>query len=703
MKLVIVESPTKCTTIKRYLGDDYNVMASLGHISDLATSGKGGLGVDVENNFAPRYVINKDKKHIVLQLTEAARKADEVILATDPDREGEAIAWHLAKELGLDVNSVKRLEFHEITRSSISDAMKHPRTIDMNLVESQETRRIVDRIIGFKLSTLLYKKMRSRSAGRVQSATLKMIDDHDREIAQFVPEEYWVVNTKIKVERKNVELTFIDFNNQGKEVSNGALANEILSQIPDKLTVFDVKRSIRVKESKEPFTTSTLQQEAFAKLKFKTSKTQLIAQKLYEGIEVGGEHMGLITYMRTDSTRLSPTFVERATNFIKEKYGEEYVGHQKQTRQVELMQDAHEAIRPSSNHRTPESVRQYLTNEQYSLYRLIYNRTLASLMKPKKEEVMTITLGGNGVTFTFECARTIFKGYEALLGSEDEKESYNMFPNINVGDEFNVLDKNVEQKFTQPPAHYSEAKIVKLMEEVGIGRPSTYASTIETLRSRKYVSDNAGILTVTEQGSRTAHVLNKYFPEIVDTKYTAKMEEKLDNVQSGSDSRIQVLSDFYYPFVKEVERANELMYKDDDIPTGDKCPICGSDLVYKQGKNGQFIGCSNYPTCSYIEKEPKKELKYTGEMCPECGRPLVERRKPHSKTTFVACSGYPSCCYVKPVENKVTYTEKDYVKPCPKCGGHLIKKTKGKSSFLACTNYPSCRYVETIIKRRRKK
>ena len=703
MKLVIVESPTKCTTIKRYLGDDYNVMASLGHISDLATSGKGGLGVDVENNFAPRYVINKDKKHIVLQLSEAARKADEVILATDPDREGEAIAWHLAKELGLDVNKVKRLEFHEITRSSISDAMRNPRTIDMNLVESQETRRIVDRIIGFKLSTLLYKKMRSRSAGRVQSATLKMIDDHDREIAQFVPEEYWVVNTKIKVERKNVELTFIDFNGQGKEVSNGELANQILSQIPDKLTVFDVKRSIRVKESKEPFTTSTLQQEAFAKLKFKTSKTQLIAQKLYEGIEVGGEHMGLITYMRTDSTRLSPTFVERATSYIKEKYGEEYVGHQKQTRQVELMQDAHEAIRPSSNHRTPESVRQYLTNEQYSLYRLIYNRTLASLMKPKKEEVMTITLGGNGVAFTFECARTIFKGYEALLGSEDEKESYNMFPDINVGDEFNVLDKNVEQKFTQPPAHYSEAKIVKLMEEVGIGRPSTYASTIETLRSRKYVSDNAGILTVTEQGSRTAHVLNKYFPEIVDTKYTAKMEEKLDNVQSGSDSRIKVLSDFYYPFIKEVEHANELMYKDDDIPTGGKCPICGSGLVYKQGKNGQFIGCSNYPTCSYIEKEPKKELKYTGEMCPECGRPLVERRKPHSKTTFVACSGYPSCCYVKPVENKITYTEKDYVKPCPKCGGHLVKKTKGKSSFLGCTNYPSCHYVETIIKRRRKK
>ena len=703
MKLVIVESPTKCTTIKRYLGEDYQVVASLGHIRDLATSGKGGLGVDVDNNFAPRYVVNKDKTHIVYQLSEAAKKADEVILATDPDREGEAIAWHLAQVLGLDINKTKRLEFHEITRVSISEAMKHPRLIDLNLVESQETRRIVDRIIGFKLSTLLYKKMRSRSAGRVQSATLKMINDHELEIAAFVPEEYWNVLAEIKVDKKNVDLSFIDFNGQGNEVKNGDLANQILSQIPDKLRVISVERSVRNKESKEPFTTSTLQQEAFAKLKFKTSKTQLIAQKLYEGIDVGGEHMGLITYMRTDSTRLSPTFVERATNFIRETYGEEYLGTQKKTRQVELMQDAHEAIRPSSNHRTPESVKQYLTNEQYALYRLIYNRTLASLMKPKKEEVMTITLSGNGVTFRFECARTIFKGYEVILGSEDEKKQFTSFPNINEGDEFDVDKKEVEQKFTQPPAHYSEAKVVKLMEEVGIGRPSTYASTIDTLRSRKYVSDTSGILTITEQGARTAHVLEKYFPEIVNAKYTAKMEEKLDNVQEGSDSRLKVLSDFYYPFVEEVDKANELMYKDKDEPTGKKCPICGGDLVYKQGKNGQFIGCSNYPTCKYIEKEEKKELVYTGETCPECGKPLVERKKPRSKSTFVACSGYPTCHYIKPTEVEAeTFTEKDWIKPCPQCGGHLVKKKRKYGAFLGCTNYPTCRYMEKIVRKRRK-
>ena len=698
MKLVIVESPTKCTTIKRYLGDDYTVVASLGHIRDLATSGKGGLGVDVENNFAPKYVVTKDKVHVVYQLIEAAKKSDEVILATDPDREGEAIAWHLAQVLGLDIEKTKRLEFHEITRASIGEAMKSPRVIDLNLVESQETRRIVDRIIGFKLSTLLYKKMRSRSAGRVQSATLKMIADHEQEIAEFVPTEYWNINTKIKLGKSDIELSFVDFNGKGNEVDNGELANQILAQIPDKLRVISIEKSVRTKESKEPFTTSTLQQEAFAKLKFKTNKTQMIAQKLYEGIEVAGEHMGLITYMRTDSTRLSPTFVERATNFIRETYGEQYLGHQKKTRQVELMQDAHEAIRPSSNHRTPESVKQYLTNEQYALYRLIYNRTLASLMKPKKEEVLTVTLEGNGVTFKFECARTIFKGYEVILGNEDDKKSYDSFPEINEGDEFGLIEKDVEQKFTQPPAHYSEAKIVKLMEEVGIGRPSTYASTIETLRSRKYVTDTAGILTITEQGARTSHVLEKYFPEIVNAKYTAKMEEQLDNVQEGSNSRLKVLTDFYYPFIKEVELANEKMYKDKDVPTGKMCPVCGAELVYKQGKNGQFIGCSNYPTCRYIEKEPKKELKYTGDMCPECGKPLVERSKPRSKTTFVACSGYPTCHYIKPVEIvKEAYMEKDWVKPCPKCGGHLVKKKKKYSVFLGCTNYPNCHYVEKIM------
>ena len=371
MKLVIVESPAKCLTIKRYLGDDYRVEASLGHIRDLATKGKGGLGVDVDNNFAPTYVINKEKEGVVYKLKNAARESEEVILATDPDREGEAIAWHLAEVLGLDVHKAKRLEFHEITRDSITEAMKHPRHIDGNLVASQETRRIVDRIIGFKLSSLMFKKIHSRSAGRVQSATLKLIADHDIEIDNFVPKEFWNILVITKINNKDFPLIFTGKNGKSIEIFNQEEANKILSAIPDNLTITSIKKEFRFKESKEPFTTSTMQQEAFARLKFKTDKTQREAQKLYEGINVGDEHVGLITYMRTDSTRLSATYVARAQAYILEKYGKEYLGHVKKEKKNELAQDAHEAIRPTSNHRTPESIRKYLTSDQYRLYKLI--------------------------------------------------------------------------------------------------------------------------------------------------------------------------------------------------------------------------------------------------------------------------------------------------------------------------------------------
>ena len=700
MKLVIVESPAKCTTIKRYLGENYNVMASFGHVRDLSTSGKGGLGVDIENGFTPTYKVNKDKIHIVHELQAAAREADEVILATDPDREGEAIAWHLSQILGLDSTKAKRLEFHEITRDSIAKAMENPRTIDQNLVNSQETRRILDRIIGFKISTLIYKRIKSRSAGRVQSATLKLIADHDVEVDSFVPEEYWNLNTKIALNNKDFSVNFTGKDGKSIELHNEQEAKEVLNSLPEELKVLAVTKDIRTKESKEPFTTSTLQQEAFARLKFKTKKTQATAQELYEGINVGDEHMGLITYMRTDSTRLSQTFIDHAMAYIEEKFGKDYIGHVKKGKASEMMQDAHEAIRPTSNHRTPESVRQYLTNDQYNLYKLIYNRAVASLMKPKKEEVLTVTLGGNGYTFKFELARTVFKGYEALLQDIDgEKEFKGTFPDINVDDVFKISSKEIEQKFTQAPARYSEAKIVKLMEEVGIGRPSTYASTIETLRARKYVNNVGGILTTTEQGKKTSHVLDKYFPNIVDVKYTAQMEEKLDNVQDGSQSRIDALQRFYDMFSKEYDKAVEEMYKDPFEPTGEKCPICGADLVYKDGKNGKFIGCSNYPACKYVKKEPKPEKVYTGEVCHECGKPLVERTDKKGNK-FVACSGYPHCRYIK--QEKPEVTENDETKICPKCGGQLVKK-KGKFGyFLGCTNYPSCNYMEKIRKTKRK-
>lgn len=698
MKLVIVESPAKCLTIKKYLGDGYRVEASLGHVRDLSTRGKGGLGVDIENGFAPTYIINKEKEGVVYKLRSAAKQADEVILATDPDREGEAIAWHLAEVLNLDPKTTKRLEFHEITRDSILEAMSHPRTIDGNLVASQETRRIVDRIIGFKLSSLLMRKIHSRSAGRVQSATLKLIADHDIEIDNFKPEEYWTISLESLVNGENISLTILDENGKALDISSKEQAEAILKKIPDDLIVKTISKEYRIKESKEPFTTSTMQQEAFARLKFGTAKTQREAQKLYEGISLGDEHVGLITYMRTDSTRLSATYVSRASAYIIEKFGKEYLGSAKKVHKGELAQDAHEAIRPTSNHRTPESVRPYLTNDQYRLYKLIYNRALASLMKPKKDEVLAIVLQGGGLTYKFELNRTVFQGYEVVLSDDDNPKKYfTKFPDINPGDTFPVVSKNAEQKFTQPPARYSEAKLVKLMEEVGIGRPSTYASTIKILKDRKYVDDEKGILTSTDQGKKTAHVLDKYFPDIIDAKYTAQMEAKLDSVQEGVESRVKILSKFYKEFSKELEHATKIMYIDEEIPTGEMCPECGKPLVYKKGANGDFIGCSNFPTCKYVKKEPK-EVIYTGEMCPECGRPLVERKDSRGRK-FAACSGFPTCRYIQQEKQEV---EEVAVKPCPKCGGDLIRKKGKYGYFLGCRNYPTCGYMERIVKKRRK-
>ena len=694
MKLVIVESPAKCTTIQKYLGEDYIVKASLGHIRDLATSGKGGLGVDIENGYTPTYSINKEKIKTVNELKALAKKADEVILATDPDREGEAIAWHLANVLNLKPESNKRWEFHEITRDSIKSAMETPRTIDMNLVYSQETRRILDRIIGFKLSALLNSKIHSKSAGRVQSAALKLINDHDDEIKHFVPEEYWNILVKISLNGKDFNLTYHGNDNKKIIIPNEEEANKILNNIKDELTVTKVEKTIRTLESKEPFTTSTMQQEAFSKLKFKTKKTQFLAQGLYEGVEIAGEHVGLITYMRTDSTRLSPAFIGHASEFITNTYGAEYLGHAKHLQKVGHMQDAHEAIRPTADFRTPESVRKYLSPDQYNLYKLIYNRTMASLMKPKKDEVLKVTLGSNGYEFQLEFVRNIFKGYEIVL-KEDNDEYKGEIPSIEEGQTFPVIEKKSEQKFTQAPAHYTEAKLVKLMEEVGIGRPSTYVSTIETLKSRSYIDNKAGTLTVTPQGDVTCAVLDKYFPEIVSSKYTAKMEQQLDSIKDGNNSRIKILDSFYGPFMEELANAKEKIWKSVPEETGELCPECGAPLIYKEGKNGRFIGCSNYPKCLYVQKE-KKELVYTGQNCPQCGKPLVER-KDRKGNTFVACSGFPHCNYIEAPK----IDENEPVRKCPSCGGNLIKKKGKYSSFYGCSNFPTCKYVEKIIRRKK--
>ena len=696
MKLVIVESPAKCTTIKKYLGDNYNVVASIGHITELAICGKGGFGVDVDNNFEPKYKIIKEKKHIVNELIGEKNKCDEVILATDPDREGEAIAWHLANALNLDISTTKRLEFHEITRNSISEAINNPRTIDLKLVESQEARRIIDRIIGFSLSSLIYKKIKSQSAGRVQTAALKLICEQDKLIDAFIPEEYWTINVETLLNKKNIKLTFTGKNGKELEIHNESEAKEVLDSLSNTLVVSKVQRDIRLKEGKEPFSTSTLQQEAFNKLKFSTKKTSAIAQELYQGINVGDDHVGLITYIRTDSHRLSATYIDHANAFLLERYGEEFLGKGKSPNKKAFMaQDAHESIRPTSNNRTPDSIKSYLTLDQYNLYKLIYERTLGYLMKPKKEEALIVTLNGNGYTFRFECARTLFKGYEILSHIEDS--NFNYLPEIKEGEEFKITNKSSEQKFTQPPSHFSEAKLVKEMEEVGIGRPSTYASTVEILKKRKYVESKGGVLVSTEQGRKTVEVLNYCFPNIIDVGYTANMEKSLDDIEEGTIQSTDLLHNFYGPFMEELDNAYEIVKAAKGELTGEMCPKCGAPLVYKEGTNGKFIGCSNYPTCKFIKNIEKDPPKETGELCPECGSPLVERVDKRGKK-FVACSAFPKCHYIKPNEQVVEETNK----VCPKCGAPLVKKKGRYGSFLGCSNYPKCDYMEKIYKGKRK-
>lgn len=709
-KLIIVESPAKCHTISRYLGDNYIVKASLGHICDLATSGKGGLGIDVDNNFTPKYIVSKDKKGVLADLLATKKQVNEVILATDPDREGEAIAYHLARLLYLNIEKTKRLRFHEITRVSITDAINHPSNIDMNLVASQETRRIIDRIIGFKLSSLLSKKIDSRSAGRVQSATLKLICDHEKEIRNFKPEPYYTLKGELKTaDGKKISVSILDRSKNSDELPNLERANYIentLKQNP--IIVSKIKKSVRTKESKEPFRTSTLQQEAFNHFGYTPERTQDIAHKLYEGINLGNdERVGLITYMRTDFTQLSETFINRATNFIKENYGENYLGHPK-VREGLLAQEAHEAIRPTSNHRTPDSVKQYLSKEEFNLYKLIYQRAQASLMAPRKDEILTITFTAADINFTASTSRIIFPGYSIIYSEPDDNsaEANPTLTSLKEGDELYLINVVKEEKMTMPPARYSEAKIVNLMEELGIGRPSTYASTISTLKAKsKYVISKGGILTPTEQGELTSDVLDSYFHNVVSAKYTARMEENLDKISKDASLEQQTISEFYYPFVKQVEDAYKKIYPKKPKETGELCPICGAPLIERTTPKGSFIGCSNFPQCTYIKKEP---LVYTGENCPQCGKPLVERKDKKGRI-FVACSGYPKCKFIKKEEPviketknvKKEYNSSEYVKPCPECkDGFLVKKKSKYGYFLGCTNYPKCKHQEAILKRK---
>lgn len=704
MKLVIVESPNKCSTISHYLGNDYKVIASKGHIRDLSTRFKGGLGIDIENDFKPDFVISKGKEATVKMLKSEANKADEVILASDPDREGEAIAWHLAQVLALDTKKVKRLVFHEITKPVIEAAIANPTHIDMNLVQSQEVRRMYDRIIGFKLSTLLKHKIGSPSAGRVQSATLKLIVDNDDEIKAFVPEEYWTIEAEILVDGKKIKVALDKVDGKNVEIHNKEEAEAVLARIGKEMQVVSISKAKKKTAPKYPFSTSTMQQEAYNRYKFSTAITQNTAQKLYEGLEINGEHVGLITYLRTDSTRLSKEFIfGDAKGFIEKNFGEEYIGNLNNTSSTgKNIQDAHEAIRPTSTARTPDYVAKYVSETEAKLYRLIYDRAVASLMAPKEEEITTVLFECNGLTFKTSGKVTLFKGYTAVYGEFEDDESKKL-PEFNKGEEYSIKKVDPEQKYTKGPARLTEAKLVRSMEEKGIGRPSTYASTIKTLITRKYVTSKAGVLTPTESGIKTTKVLDKYFPEIISSGYTANMENTLDLIELGEETRSKAMNDFYDPFIKKYEEVKIVMYKDAPIETGENCPICGKPLVEKRGRYGVFTACSDYPNCKYVLKITPK-VEETGEMCPLCGHPLVKRKNKKGQD-FIGCSNYPKCTYIKGKDgeqvSKKEYTEADYVKECPSCHrGHLVIKHGSKVDFLGCTNYPKCRYHEWLTKKK---
>ena len=658
-KLVIVESPSKSKTIEKYLGSDFKVVASKGHIRDLATSGKFGLGVDVENDFAPNYINVKGKTNLIKELKKDVKDSDFVYLATDPDREGEAISWHLKEVLGINDKNYSRVLFHEITKDKVIDAINNPTVIDDNLVRSQETRRILDRIIGFRLSKLLQRKIGAKSAGRVQSVALKLIVDREREIEAFKEEEYWTIAAKFN--DKNIESTLFKYNDKDVEIKNEEEADKILDSLNNKFIVEEVVKKDALKKSKFPFTTSTMQQDASNKLGFPAKKTMSVAQKLYEGIDIGSETTGLITYMRTDSIRLSDEFIKQTYKFIDENYGKEYVGYTKKSKKNDNVQDAHEAIRPTSINRTPESLKKYLSNDEYKLYNMIYKRALASLMADAKVDKTTVVLDNNSYKFKTTGQTLKFPGYLKVYGEFEDSED-KVLPTLEENEVLETNDIEKTQHFTKPPARYTEAKLIKEMEELGIGRPSTYAKIIDTIKERNYVEMIEKKFAPTEVGIETTDKLQENFSDLINVKYTANMEDDLDRIADGKLIWNKVLKDFYDVFEPRVEEAFTTMEKKEAEKTGETCPNCGNPLVIRKGRYGEFVACSNYPECKYIKKEEKKVVELM--PCPKCDGTIVEKKTRKGKI-FYGCSNYPKCDFAlwdKPIDEK-----------CPNCGEILVE------------------------------
>ena len=673
--LVIVESPAKSKTIEKYLGSDYKVVSSKGHIRDLATSGKFGLGVDVDNNFEPNYIAIKGKSKDIASLKKLAKEADNIILATDPDREGEAISWHLYETLGIKKDNYDRVVFHEITKPVVLEAINNPRKIDFNLVKSQETRRILDRIIGFRLSKLMQSKTGGKSAGRVQSVALKLIVDREREIEAFIEEEYWTIEALFD----DFDATLEKYNDKKIEIKSEEEANNILNSLSNSFDIDNIESKKKSKSGVMPFKTSTLQQVASSKLSFASSKTMRIAQKLYEGVDIGSETVGLITYMRTDSERLSPIFINETFDYIKKEYGENYVGRVKAPKKNDNMQDAHEGIRPTSIYRTPESLKSYLTPDELKLYSLIYARSLASLMADATVLATTITLLNNNYLFKATGNVLVFDGYLKVYDKYENHEDKPL-PDLS-NNKSNVLianDITKEQHFTNPPARFTESTLIKELEKLGIGRPSTYATIMETIKARDYVKLEDKKFFPTDTGIETTDKLQEFFSGIVNVEYTALMEKDLDEIAESNLDNIKVLREFYDKFEPLVQDAFKNMEKKEAESTGETCPECGNELVIRSGKYGKFVACSNYPECKYIKKDEVQVVEVMD--CPKCVGKIVEKKTRKGKI-FYGCTNYPKCDFAswyKPLTRK-----------CPGCGSTLVEKKDN----IACMD---CDYTEGV-------
>ena len=664
MNLVIVESPAKSKTIEKYLGKDYKVVSSVGHIRDLATTGKFGLGVDVENDFKPNYVPMTGKKKVITELKKLVKDSDKIYLATDPDREGEAISWHLFDTLNIKENNYERVLFYEITKDKVLEGLSKPRKIDFNLVKSQETRRILDRIIGFRLSKLMQNKTSGKSAGRVQSVALKLVVDREREILSFVSEPYYT----IKATFPEMESELFNYDHKDIEIKSKELADEIVGKLSSDFVIEKVEKKNKNRSSKFPFTTSTLQQEASTKLGFNAKKTMSLAQKLYEGVDIGTETTGLITYMRTDSVRLSDDFTGPTFKFIEENFGKNYIGYVKTGKKKDNVQDAHEGIRPTNINRTPDSLSKYLTSDELNLYSLIYYRTLASLMADAKTSVTTIILDNNNYQFKSTGTVITFDGYLKVY-SKYEEANDTVLPDFS--DKINTVistnDIKGEEHFTKPKSRYTEAKLIKELEELGIGRPSTYATIMSNIKDRGYVNVVDKKFMPTEVGMEVTDKLQEFFSNIINIKYTANMEQDLDEIALGNINNIKVLSDFYNVFDTTLHEAFTKMERTIPVETGEACPECKSPLVVRNGRYGEFVACSNYPDCKYIKKE-EKEVKEIMD-CPKCGGKIIEKTTRKGKI-FYGCNNYPKC--------KVALWDMPTGNKCPKCGELMVNKNNAE-------------------------